>query len=114
MATSNSSSDSNPASPTNDLPTLQEFSKKVKNRSMLGKDGFLKHSTNPTMMERVLKCLQNVGLMKYVCHDYKLGHSMDAIDFFCQRQTEGGDRRNLFHHEWIRGGDCPSGHQGTF
>nr|GLL21750.1 uncharacterized protein LOC109167327 [Ipomoea trifida] len=66
-----------------------------KNGSMLDRDGLLNHSIDPETTKKILKYLEEVGLMKYVCHDYKTGHPLDETDFFANTRLK--DKKGEIH-----------------
>lgn len=56
---------------------------------MLGNDGYLKHSIDRATIEILIKCFKDDGLIKYLTHDYKTIHLIDAVEFFANAKLKG-------------------------
>ena len=69
MASDSSSSTSSTDAYQKEVRHIHTQIKQVKAGSILDKNGFITHSANPTMADKVLKKFEKAGLLKYMTHD---------------------------------------------
>nr|GMD12667.1 peptidyl-tRNA hydrolase 2, mitochondrial-like [Ipomoea batatas] len=52
------------------------------------REGYLVHSIDRVTTERFIKCFEDVGLMKYLAHDYKMVYLLNATELFANARLE--------------------------
>ncbi|XP_031116284.1 uncharacterized protein LOC116019999 [Ipomoea triloba] len=85
---------SNPPSPKNtddQPPALEELSNMVKTGSILDRAGFLQHSTDRELTEKILKKFEDCGLMRFLTYDYQSVHRMDFTEWFVNAKIVGDE-----------------------
>nr|GMD40840.1 oxysterol-binding protein homolog 1-like [Ipomoea batatas] len=68
--------------PLSNAPIIETFKPKLQTGSILDTAGFLTFINDKELGKKVLKCLEDGGLLKYATFDYKQHHLDDATEFY--------------------------------
>nr|GMD19196.1 peptidyl-tRNA hydrolase 2, mitochondrial-like [Ipomoea batatas] len=76
-----------------DRPDVKAKSKQQRKNRMSevagpDREGYLAHSIDRVTTERFIKCFEDVGLMKYLAHDYKMVYLLNATELFANARLE--------------------------